>query len=363
MKSNFLTLGIETSCDDTAAAVLDGNGAVLSSVVSSQVDVHAEYGGIVPELASRAHIRNIRPVVAEALAQAGTDWPRIGLIGVTHGPGLIGSLLVGVNYAKAAGAARGIPVIAVNHLEGHFFSPFLEHPDIAFPLMLLIVSGGHTTLYFSREPGDYAVLACTRDDAAGEALDKAAKMMGLPYPGGPVVDRIAADLPGPGERFSLPKISDGSLDFSFSGMKTSLLQIMQREGLDPVPPGQAVPERHAALLKGFQEAVVEQLLDRCTRFARVRQPQSLLLGGGVACNSLLRARAADRMARYRVRLYYPRPEFTTDNAAMIARAALFHHARGDRTPTDFNATASLRFGEHLPRGPRRRPAKPAPPAP
>lgn len=363
MNSNFLTLGIETSCDDTAAAVLDGTGAVLSSVVSSQVDVHAEYGGIVPELASRAHIRNIRPVVAEALARAGASWPRIGLIGVTHGPGLIGSLLVGVNYAKTAGAARGIPVIAVNHLEGHFFSPFLEHPDIAFPLLLLIVSGGHTTLYFSREPGDYAVLACTRDDAAGEALDKAAKMMGLPYPGGPVVDRIASGYPLPGVRFALPKISDGSLDFSFSGMKTSLLQIMQKEGLGPLPPGQAVPERYAALLKGFQEAVVEQLLDRCARFARELQPQSLLLGGGVACNSLLRARAAERMGRYRVRLYYPRPEFTTDNAAMIARASLFHYARGERSPADFNATASLRFGEHLPRGPRRRPVKPARPAP
>ncbi|MBP7868308.1 MAG: tRNA (adenosine(37)-N6)-threonylcarbamoyltransferase complex transferase subunit TsaD [Acidobacteria bacterium] len=342
----MLTLGIETSCDDTSAAVLADGGRVLSSVVSSQVRLHAEYGGIVPELASRAHIRNIRPVVAEALEQAGVTFRDLGLVAVTHGPGLIGSLLVGVNYAKALAGALGVPLVALNHLEGHFFSPFLEHPEIAFPVVHLIVSGGHTTLYHAREPGDCEILAATRDDAAGEAFDKAAKMAGLPYPGGPPVDRIAAACPEAGARFALPRISDGSLDFSFSGLKTALLQILQKEGIGPAAGEDEVSPRLAALLKGFQSAVVEQLLHRAEHFCRLRKPRGFLLGGGVACNSLLRAEANRRFSRLGIPVFYPSPGFTTDNAAMIALAGQFRFGRGEIAPAGLNADANLRFGHY-----------------
>lgn len=342
----MLTLGIETSCDDTSAAVLADDGRVLSSVVSSQVRLHAEYGGIVPELASRAHIRNIRPVVSEALGQAGVTFGDLGLVAVTHGPGLIGSLLVGVNYAKALAGALGIPLVGLNHLEGHFFSPFLEHTGIGFPVVHLIVSGGHTSLYHAREPGDYEILAATRDDAAGEAFDKAAKMAGLPYPGGPVVDRIAAACPDDGARFSLPKISDGSLDFSFSGQKTALLQILQKEGVQPATGENDVSPRLAALLKGFQSAVVEQLLHRAEHFCRRLKPRSFLLGGGVACNSLLRSEANRRLVRLGIPVFYPSPGFTTDNAAMIALAGQFRYRRGETAPAKLNAEANLRFGHY-----------------
>jgi len=338
-------LGIETSCDDTSAAVLDGRGRILSSVVSSQTALHAPFGGIVPELASRAHQANIRPVVAEALRQATASLDDLRLIAVTRGPGLIGSLLVGLNYAKAVCYPRGIPLLGVNHLEAHFFSPFLEHPELEFPVICLIVSGGHTSLYHAREPGSYEFLASTRDDAAGEAFDKVAKMVGLPYPGGPVIDRLAAGFDGPGFRFALPRLSDGSADFSFSGIKTAVLYALQRNGWQP---GQAPLEdpRVGAILKGFQEAVVEQLIVRLELFSRRLGPRSLLLCGGVACNSLLRRRSLELGKRLGLAVYYPAPALTTDNAAMVARVGLhYHFGRGVSDPLEMNADTGLGLGE------------------
>ena len=332
-----LTLGIETSCDDTSAAVLHGQGRILSSVGSSQTALHAPFGGIGPELASRAHLANIRPVVAEALRQASAGLDQIRLVAVPRGPGLIGSLLVGINYAKALCYSRQIPLLGVNHLEGHFFSPFLEHPKIEFPVLCLIVSGGHTSLYFARDFGRYELLAATRDDAAGEAFDKVAKMAGLPYPGGPVIDKLAGQFDGAGHRFALPRLSDGSDDFSFSGIKTAVLYALAREGWQP---GEAPPEdpRLMPILKGFQEAVVEQLVTRMEGFIRRRPPRSLLLCGGVACNSLLRRRSLALGERLGVPVHYPSPALTTDNAAMVARVGAFHHfGRGRSDSLDLNA--------------------------
>lgn len=342
--ADFLTLGIETSCDDTSAAVLRGERDILSSVVSSQTAVHGPYGGVVPELASREHVRNISPVVGEALRRAGVTRSQLQLISVTRGPGLVGSLLVGLNYAKATARVLNIPFTGVNHLEGHFFSPLLEHPGIEFPAFCLLVSGGHSSLYLAPAPGQYRLLTATRDDAAGEAFDKAAKMLGLPYPGGPVIDRLASGCAEPGFKFSLPKISDGSLDFSFSGLKTSLLQILRKEGIGPAASPEELDPRVLPLLKGFQEAVVAQLLDRIVRFSREHRPRSLLLGGGVACNSALRRMSREAVADgLGIPVYFPSPALTTDNAAMIALAGLFHYRQGRCSGFNENACPSLRL--------------------
>ena len=339
--ADHFTLGIETSCDDTSAAVLKNGREILASVVSSQVKLHGPYGGVVPELASRAHLENIGPVLAEAFLQAGVGRDQIHLLAVTRGPGLIGSLLVGLNYAKAMAYARDLPLVGVNHLEAHFFSPFLEHPEIEHPLLALIVSGGHTSLYFSPGPWRYEFLAGTRDDAAGEAYDKVAKMLGLPYPGGPVIDRLAAGYQGEPVRFAPPKISDGSLDFSFSGLKTAVLYLLQKEAIPPVADPDHPGERVLALLKGFQETAVDHLMSRIEAFCRLRRPRSLLLCGGVACNSALRRRSREFAAATGIGVYVPSPVYTTDNAAMVALAGYRHHRAGRRDPLEINAVASL----------------------
>ncbi len=339
--ADHFTLGIETSCDDTSAAVLKDGREILANVVSSQVKLHGPYGGVVPELASRAHLENIGPVLAETFLQAGLSRDRIHLLAVTRGPGLIGSLLVGLNYAKAMAYARGLPLVGVNHLEAHFFSPFLEHPEIEHPLLVLIVSGGHTSLYFSPEPWRYEFLAGTRDDAAGEAYDKVAKMLGLPYPGGPVIDRLASGYAGEPVRFAPPKISDGSLDFSFSGLKTAVLYLLQKEAIPVVTDPEKPPERVLALLKGFQETAVGHLVRRIEAFSHLRRPRSLLLCGGVACNSALRRRSREFAETTGIRLYVPSPIYTTDNAAMVALAGYRHHQAGRRDSLEINAVASL----------------------
>jgi N6-L-threonylcarbamoyladenine synthase len=334
-------LGIESSCDETSAAVLDAAGRPRANVVASQIALHAPYGGVVPELAARAHVQNIRPVVAEALRQSGFGLRDIGLISVTQGPGLIGSLLVGLCYAKATARVLGIPIVGVNHLEGHLFSPFIEHPGIPFPVIALVVSGGHTSLYHVPRFGRYELLAATRDDAAGEAYDKVAKLLGLPYPGGPSVDRAASAWTGPAAAFAPPKISDGSPDFSFSGLKTAVLYRVRQDGLDRAgqPPGgnPAV----LAILKGFQRTVVGHLLDRVRQFCRERRPASILLCGGVACNSELRRRSAELGREMGIGVYYPSPEYTTDNAAMIAAAGLHAFRSGRRDAMNMNAFADL----------------------
>jgi N6-L-threonylcarbamoyladenine synthase len=341
LAADHFTLGIETSCDDTCAAVLKDGREILANVVSSQVRLHGPYGGVVPELASRAHLENIGPVLAEAFLQAGLGRDRIHLLAVTRGPGLVGSLLVGLNYAKSMAYAQNLPLVGVNHLEAHFLSPFLEHPEIEHPLLALIVSGGHTSLYFSRGPWRYEFLAGTRDDAAGEAYDKVAKMLGLPYPGGPVIDRLAAGYGGKGIRFAPPKISDGSLDFSFSGLKTAVLYRLQKEVVPAVADPDHPEERVLALLKGFQETAVDHLMHRVEAFCRLRRPRSLLLCGGVACNSALRRRSRAFADRTGIGVYVPSPVYTTDNAAMVALAGYRHHLAGRRDPLTINAVASL----------------------
>lgn len=317
-------LGIETSCDDTSAAVLTSDGEVLSSVVASQVEVHAPYGGIVPELASRAHLRSLPPVVLAALERAGVGMDDLAAIAVTAGPGLLGSLLVGVSYAKAAAWSLRVPLIPVNHVEAHLRSPWIEHPDLDYPALALAVSGGHSHLFFCESPERVSIVASTRDDAAGEALDKLAKRMGLPYPGGPIIDRIAGRGDAGAVPFSLPRMSSGSLDYSFSGLKTAALHHMRENRLD-LPDGcdpDGLPQWAYDLLASYQKRVVDHLLQRLKKASLVLGPRSLVMAGGVACNSVLRERLTLLGQELGIRTAFPSPMYCTDNAAMVAFLAL-----------------------------------------
>ena len=315
--ADHFTLGIETSCDDTSAAVLRNGGEILANVVSSQATLHGPYGGVVPELASRAHLENIGPVLAEAFLQAGLDRERIHLLAVTRGPGLIGSLLVGLNYAKSMAYARDLPLVGVNHLEAHFFSPFLEHPEIEHPLMALIVSGGHTSLYFSPAPWRYEFLAGTRDDAAGEAYDKVARLLGLEYPGGPVIDKAVQD--GDPKAVAFPRgltarhdMAKHRFDYSFSGLKTAVARYVERSERD----GEPISVDDVAA--SFQEAVADVLTGKAVDACQELGIKHMVLGGGVAANSRLRTLMAERCEKAGVELRRPRPGLCTDNGAMIA---------------------------------------------
>ncbi len=307
-------LGIESSCDETAAAVLNGDGEVLSSVVASQVSVHAKFGGVVPELAARAHVGTIDRVVKEALGQANLTKEALGAVAVTQGPGLAGALLVGVNYAKAFGYGLGVPVIGVNHLQGHIASAWLADPGFPLPCIVLVVSGGHTHLYRRNPDGSCSLLGRTRDDAAGEAFDKGAQMLGLDYPGGPAIDRVARS--GNRNTVTFPRFhrSKTSLEFSFSGLKTSLLYKLR---------GLAAPLSHeqvADLAAGYQEAIVQVLVTKA--FAALEQSKlsALAVVGGVSANTRLRILLNERAIRQGVRLAIPPVAYCTDNAAMIAAA-------------------------------------------
>jgi N6-L-threonylcarbamoyladenine synthase len=307
-------LGIESSCDETAAAVLDREGAVLSNVISSQISVHAKFGGVVPELAARAHLGGIDSVVNEALARSGLAKRDLGAIAVTNGPGLAGALLVGVNYAKALSYGLGIPLVGVNHLEGHIASAWLADRNFPLPCIVLVVSGGHTHLYRRAVDGNCSLLGCTRDDAAGEAFDKGAQMLGLEFPGGPAIDRLASQgnpsaVPFP--RFQQKK---SNLEFSFSGLKTSLLYKL-RDIKTPIG-----KEQMADLAAGYQEAIVRVLVDKA--FAALAQSglSALAVVGGVSANSRLRVLLNERAGRESVRLALPPMAYCTDNAAMIASA-------------------------------------------
>jgi N6-L-threonylcarbamoyladenine synthase len=330
-------LGIETSCDETSVAVLDGDGRVLSNVVSSQLAAHAPYGGVVPEIAARAHLENLPVTFERALSEAGTDVSDLDLVAATAGPGLIGALLVGLSAGKALAFARGIPLVAVNHLEGHLFSAFLRSGAVALPVDLpfhgLVVSGGHAELV-RVEPDRIVPIARTRDDAPGEAFDKVARRAGLGYPGGPVVDRIAAR--GEGGRYPLPvgRTGDGSNDFSFSGLKTAMLREFQKRGItgDPLDPESLAPDV-VDLLASFQRAIVTALLDRVETVHRSVGIRMLALSGGVAANSELRRTLSEWGEARRVRVLLPERAFTTDNAAMIAFAGLLHYRKnGSREP-------------------------------
>ena len=332
-------LAIETSCDETSAAVVEDGMNVRSNVISSQVDIHRRFGGVVPEVASRRHLELINGVVAEALEQAGLTFSGLDAVAVTYGPGLAGALLVGLAAAKAMSFALGIPLVAVNHLEGHIYANFLAEPDLSFPLVCLVVSGGHTDLVFLERHGSYRLLGRTRDDAAGEAFDKIARVLGLDYPGGPAIDRLAAAGNAAAVRFPRAYLEEGTFDFSFSGLKTAVINYLRREEerKNPLP--------KADVAASFQEAVVEVLAEKAFRAARESCARAVLVAGGVAANSRLRALFREKSRQERVPVFYPPPVLCTDNAAMIACAAYYKFLRGDFAPLTLNAVPNLRIGE------------------
>jgi len=353
-------LGIETSCDETAAAVVEDGTTILSSVVASQLDTHGKYGGVVPELASREHLRAIVPVVREALDSAKTCLGDLAAIAVTAGPGLAGALLVGITYAKALSFARGIPLIGINHIEGHIHAVLLEATRegraIAYPAVALVASGGHTHLFEVREGFAYRLLGKTRDDAAGEAYDKVAKLLGFSYPGGPVIDRLAPLGNPHAVRFTPARMKGNPLDFSFSGLKTAVLRWVEghdlageierrRELLRSTPrPSVAqwmavTPRRTLDLLASFQRTVIDELLRRAAAAAEKIGAETLIVSGGVASNSGLRAAAAEAGLPYAV--LFPSPDLATDNAAMIAAAAFPRLMRRERDDFSLAAQANL----------------------
>jgi N6-L-threonylcarbamoyladenine synthase len=346
-------LGIETSCDETAAAVVEDGRTLLSSVVASQLATHRKYGGVVPELASREHLRAIVPVVRKALEQAQTNLDSLAAVAVTEGPGLVGSLLVGITYAKALCFARRLPLIGVNHIEGHIHAVVLEAgSEIEFPALALVVSGGHTHLFEVRAGFSYRLLGKTRDDAAGEAYDKVAKLLGFSYPGGPILDQLAPHGDPAAVKFTLARMKGNTLDFSFSGLKTAVLRWVEQHNLTEeiearrrlVQPLledwlRATPRATLDLVASFQRTVIEELLRRATVSVEDIGARALIICGGVASNSGLRAAA--RTANLPCPVFFPSPALSTDNAAMIAAAAFPKVASGTNADFSLRAQANL----------------------
>jgi N6-L-threonylcarbamoyladenine synthase len=331
--SGLRVLGIETSCDETAAAVMI-DGVVKASVVQSQDAIHRSYGGVVPELASRRHLEVVLPVVGHALAEAGVGLADLDGIAVTHGPGLVGSLLVGLSVAKAFAYAHRLPLVGVNHLEGHIFAGFLEEPRAEYPFLALLVSGGHTALYACPEPLVYHLVGQTRDDAAGEAFDKVAKLLGLGYPGGPAIEQTAREGDPRAIPFPMAQFQDGAPDFSFSGLKTAVsLFVRQSRPL--------TPHLVADVSASFQATAVKMLVRKAIRAARERQIRRILLTGGVAANRALRAALDAECAERGYAWSAPPPRLCTDNAAMIAAAGAARLGRGQRADLTLNAQATL----------------------
>lgn len=326
-------LAIETSCDETAAAVVESGARILSNVIASQTDLHAQYGGVFPEIASRKHIEVIHAVIAQAMGQAYLGYDDLDCIAVTRGPGLVGSLLVGVNVAKGLALARNKPLLGVNHIEGHIYSVWLTEaaPEIAFPVLTLVVSGGHTELFLMREHLSYEHLGGTIDDAAGEAFDKVGRLLDLPYPGGPAIDKAARE--GRPTAFHFPRaLMDGSYDFSFSGLKTAVLREIERYDAGRLPV--------ADLAASFQAAVVDVLVEKTARAAEEFDVTAVHVVGGVSANSALREAMAERLA---VPVRFPPLVLCTDNAAMIAAAAHHHFLRGARSGLDLEVSPSLQL--------------------
>jgi N6-L-threonylcarbamoyladenine synthase len=334
-----LTLGIETSCDETAAAVIKDGREILSNVVLSQIDIHRKYGGVVPEIASRHHIEAIFPVIQEALQQADVELADIEVIAVTYGPGLVGSLLVGIAAAKALAFAAQKPLVGVNHIEGHIYANFLTGREIHPPLVCLTVSGGHTDLLVIPRLGEYEILGRTRDDAAGEAFDKVARVLGLPYPGGPQIEKLAQG--GDREAIAFPRgLLDGeSLDFSFSGLKTAALNYLNeaRQKEQEVP--------LADFAASFQWAIIDVLTEKLMAAAEVHRVDKVILSGGVAANRTFREHVAAEAASRGLELLYPPVHLCTDNAAMIGSAGYFRYLAGQRSDYSLNAAANLRLGD------------------
>ncbi len=324
----MIVLGIETSCDETAAAVFDGK-KVLSDIVSSQIDIHNKYGGIVPELAARRHLEMVLPVVHEALKCAGVCINAVEGVAVTQGPGLIGALLVGVSFAKALAYAKKLPLVGVNHIEGHITAILLEE-EVKFPYLGLIVSGGHTSLYIVNGIGSYRHLGSTRDDAAGEALDKAGKLLGLGYPAGAIIDRIAKEGDPKTIKFPRANIQDLPYDFSFSGLKTFLVNLVHKEG-------KAFAEKNLnAIAAGYLEAVVDMLVDKTVKAARENNFNTIVMAGGVAANSRLRKKMREAGGEFGIKVLYPSIPLCTDNASMIAHLGHSYLKKGKRSGLDMN---------------------------
>ena len=346
----MLVLGIESSCDETAAAVVEDGQHILSNVIHSQIKTHTPYGGVVPELASREHLQKIRSIVDRALADAGKTLDDMDGIAATAGPGLIGSLLVGLTYAKALAYSKKKPLAAVNHIEGHIYSVCFEHPKVEFPALALVVSGGHTNLFWVESlSGDfkhltYKLVGKTRDDAAGEAYDKVGKLLGLQYPGGPVIDRLAKLGNPKAIRFAIPKISDRALDFSFSGVKTEVLRLVKTQGLVPKNEEESrLDPQRLDLLASFQESVVGMLWHTTSKAVALLKPKSLMLSGGVAANSWLKEYLAEKSAECGLNFHVPKLILTTDNAAMIAAAGTAKLLRGETAGFDFDADPNMRL--------------------
>ena len=332
-------LAIETSCDETAAAVVHNGREVLSNVISSQIDLHKLYGGVVPEIASRKHIEKINQVIEEALREAEVTLDDIDAVGVTYGPGLVGALLVGVAEAKAIAYARNLPLVGVHHIEGHISANYIEHPDLEPPFLCLVASGGHTHLVRVAEYGQYEILGRTRDDAAGEAYDKVARAIGLGYPGGPKIDRIAKEGNPDAIKFPKAHIEGAQYDFSFSGLKSAVLNYINHAKMT----GQEICVRD--LVASFQNAVVDVLVSRAVAAAKEFGYDKLAIAGGVASNSALREGMRKACEREGLKLYYPSPIYCTDNAAMIGAAAFYEFLAGTRHGWDLNAVPNLKLGE------------------
>lgn len=332
-----LILGIESSCDETAAAVVLNGRTVLSNVISSQIDIHKKYGGVVPEIASRNHILNISQVIGGALSEAGKTFDDLDAVAVTYGPGLVGALLVGVSAAKAVSAARGLPLVAVNHIHGHIAANYIEHPDLEPPFVCLVASGGHSHIVYVKDYMDFEILGRTRDDAAGEAFDKIARVLGLGYPGGPKVERLAEQGESGAVRFPQVEFADNCFDFSFSGVKTAVINHLHK--LEQ----RGESYQAADIAASFQYAVVNVLTEHTMRAAKAKGSDKVVLAGGVSANGALRRSFEQAAAKAGMRLFYPRPLLCTDNAAMIACAGHYKAATGDFADGSLNAVANLKL--------------------
>lgn len=338
-EKDVLILAIESSCDETAAAVVKNGREVLSNVISSQIELHKLYGGVVPEIASRKHIEKINQVIEEALETAGVTLDDIDAIGVTYGPGLVGALLVGVAEAKAIAFAKNIPLVGVHHIEGHISANYIENKELEPPFLCLVVSGGHTHLVCVKDYGKYEILGRTRDDAAGEAFDKVARAIGLGYPGGPKIDKLSKEGNPDAIAFPRAHIAGAEYDFSFSGVKSAVLNYIngcQMKGIE---------YNCADIAASFQKAVTDVLVDNAIHGVKEYGLNKLAIAGGVASNSTLRAAMADACAKNGIEFYHPSPIFCTDNAAMIGVAAYYEYLAGTRHGWDLNAVPNLKLGE------------------
>ena len=340
-KEDVLILAIESSCDETAAAVVKNGREVLSNVINTQIAIHTEYGGVVPEIASRKHIENINPVIRKALEDAGVTLDDIDAIGVTYGPGLVGALLVGVAEAKAIAFAKNKPLVGVHHIEGHISANYVENKELEPPFVALVVSGGHTHLVKVNDYGEYEIVGRTRDDAAGEAFDKVARAIGLGYPGGPKIDKLAKEGNPDAIEFPRAHVDDAPYDFSFSGIKSAVLNYINSANM------QGKEINRADVAASFQKAVVDALVSRAVRLAKECGMDKLAIAGGVASNSALRAAIQEACAKNNIGFYSPSPILCTDNAAMIGAAAYYEYIKGVRHGYDLNAVPNLKLGERI----------------